>query len=136
MTNNLQQSLHTKMFEIIQWKTCKVFNVWSKKLQRNYLSWHWRVMQNLKKNWLVVWKMTGICKFLPEQLKVSKLGFWWDPFIQSRKSMSLKSIEELCAMTIKNDANFEKELTCHFKVDMRNLMNFGPSTWKSRKFSF
>ena len=29
-----------------------------KKVQRSYLSWHWRVMQNLKKNWLVVWKTT------------------------------------------------------------------------------
>ena len=27
---------------------CKVFNVWPKKVQRSYLSWHWRVMQNLK----------------------------------------------------------------------------------------
>ena len=36
----------------------KVYNVWPKKVQRSYISWHWRVMQNLKKNWLVVWKMT------------------------------------------------------------------------------
>ena len=28
---------------------------------------------------------------------------------------------------------FEEELTCHFKVDMRNLTNFDPSTWKSQK---
>ena len=37
---------------------CKVYNVWPKKVQSSYISWHWRVMQNLKKNWLVVWKMT------------------------------------------------------------------------------
>ena len=74
-------------------------------------------------------------KFSPEHLKVSKLGFWWDPLIQSRKSMSLKSTEELCVMTIKNDAKFEEELTCHFKIDMRNLTNFDPSNWKSQKFS-
>ena len=72
-------------------------------------------------------------KFSPEHLKVSKLGFWWDPLIQSWKSMSLKSTEELSVMTMKNGAKFEKELTCHFKVDMRNLMNFDLSTWKSRK---
>ena len=36
----------------------KVYIVWAKKVQRSYLSWHWRVMQNLKKNWLVAWKMT------------------------------------------------------------------------------
>ena len=42
--------------------------------------------------------------------------------------MSLKSTEKLSVMTMKNDAKFEEELTCHFKIDMRNLMNFDPST--------
>ena len=36
-------------------------------------------------------------------------------------------------MTMKNDAKFEEELTC-FKIDMRNLTNFDPSTQKSKKF--
>ena len=36
----------------------KVYNVWAKKVQRSYVWWHWRLMQNLKENWLVVWKMT------------------------------------------------------------------------------
>ena len=47
-----------------------------------------------------------------------------DPFVQSRKCMSLKFTEELCVMTMKNDAKFEEELTCHFKIDTRNLKNF------------
>ena len=34
-------------------------------------------------------------KFSPERLKVSKLGFWWDPFIQTWKRMRLKSTEEI-----------------------------------------
>ena len=38
-------------------------------------------------------------------------------------------------MTIKNDANFEEELTSQFKIDMRNLTNFGLSTQKSQKFA-
>ena len=42
--------------------------------------------------------------------------------------MSLKSTEELSAMTMKNDAKFEEELTCDFKVDMKNFTNFDPST--------
>ena len=52
-----------------------------------------------------------------------------------RKCMSLKSTEELCAMTMKNDTKFEKELTCNFKIDMRILTNFDPSTRKSKKFA-
>ena len=37
-------------------------------------------------------------------------------------------------MTMKNDAEFEVELTCQFKTDMRNVTNFDPSTRKSQKF--
>ena len=74
-------------------------------------------------------------KFSPEHLKVSKLGLWWDPFVQSRKGMTLKFAEELCVMTMKNNAKFEEELTFHFKTDMRNLTNFDSSTRKSKKIA-
>ena len=36
-------------------------------------------------------------------------------------------------MTLKNDAKFEEELTCRFKIDMRNLTNFDTSTQKTQK---
>ena len=49
--------------------------------------------------------------------------------------MSLKLTGEVCVMTTKNDAKFEEELTCQFKIDMRNLTNFDPSTRKSHKFA-
>ena len=48
--------------------------------------------------------------------------------------MSLKLTGELFAITMKNDAKFEEELTCQFKIDMRNLTNFDPSTQKSQRF--
>ena len=38
-------------------------------------------------------------------------------------------------MIMKNDAKFEDESTCKFKIDMRNLTNFDPSTRKSQKFA-
>ena len=38
--------------------------------------------------------------------------------------MTLKFTEELCAMTMKNNAKFEEESTRHFKTDMWNLTNF------------
>ena len=56
-------------------------------------------------------------KFSPQHLKVSKLGLSWDPFVQSRKCMSLKFTEELCVMTIKNDTKIEEKMTCRFKFD-------------------
>ena len=41
--------------------------------------------------------------------------------------MSLKFTEDLSIMTMKNDAKFEEELTCRFKIDIRNLTNFDSS---------
>ena len=49
--------------------------------------------------------------------------------------MSLKFTEELCVMTMKNDAKFEEELTCRFKTDMRNLSNFDTRTHKYQIFT-
>ena len=46
-----------------------------------------------------------------------------------------KITEEFCIMTMKNDAKFEEDLTCHFKVGMRNLRNFDLSTQNSQKLT-
>ena len=48
--------------------------------------------------------------------------------------MILKFTRVLCVMTMKIDAKYEKELTCQFKIDMRNLRNFDLNTKKSQKF--
>ena len=48
--------------------------------------------------------------------------------------MSLIFTGELYIMTMKNDTKFEEELTCQFKIDMRNLTNFDSSIRKSQKF--
>ena len=38
-------------------------------------------------------------------------------------------------MKMKNDEKFKKQLTCQFKIDMRNLTNLDPSTRKSQIFA-
>ena len=38
-------------------------------------------------------------------------------------------------MAMKNDETLEEDLTCHFKIDMRNFTDFDPSTEKSQKFA-
>ena len=49
-----------------------------KKVHKTYLAWQWRVMQSLKKNWLVVWNMTWeIWWILTQPLKSPKV------FVQS-----------------------------------------------------
>ena len=69
---------------------------------------------------------------MSESLKTETL---MGPFIQSRKCMCLKFTGKFCVMTMKNDAKFAEELTCKFKIDMRNLTNFDQSTRKSQKFA-
>ena len=60
--------------------------------------------------WCKIWNKTDFCfqkwheefsKFSAEHLKVSKLGLWWDSFIQCRKCMSLKFTGNLLVMTVK-----------------------------------
>ena len=123
-------------------KTCVLIGfLWPKyilfELQKYWgLSWHWRVYKFWRK--IDLWfakRHEKFGKFSPEHLKVSKLGPWWDPFVQSRKFMSLKFTEELYVMKTKNDATFEGELTFHFKIDMRNLKNFDSNTRKSQTFA-
>ena len=38
-------------------------------------------------------------------------------------------------MTLKNDEKSEEELTCRFKIDIRNMKNFDLSTQKNKKFT-
>ena len=102
----------------------KVCIVWAAKVQRSYLSWHWGVMQILKKNWPVVWKKTWeIWHISTRAFESAKIGTLIShqigAFVQSRKGITLKLTEELCVMTMKNKAKFEEELTFHFKADMK-----------------
>ena len=116
----------------------KVYNVWGKKGQSTCtcIWWYWKLMQSLKKNWLVLSKMTwGIWQIFTRALESLKIGILWYIFIQSRKYMTLKFTGELCVMTMKNDGKFKEELTFQFKIDKGNLTKFDLSTEKSQTFA-
>ena len=50
--------------------------LWPKKVQRSYPSWHWRVMQNLGKNWIVAWTMTwGLLHIFTRALESQNWNF-------------------------------------------------------------
>ena len=56
---------------------CKSYKVSTKKIQKTYHSWHWRMMQNLKKNWLAVSNATwGIWLIFTQPLKSPKMFLW------------------------------------------------------------
>ena len=75
-------------------------------------------MQNLNKNWLVVWKMTrGI----------------WQIFIKTFERVNIYR-GVMCNNT-ENCEKSEEELTCLFKIDISDLTNFNSSTGKSQKFT-
>ena len=48
----------SQKFTFNEFLLTKVYNTWAKKVQKSYVWWHWRLMQNLKKIWLVLSKMT------------------------------------------------------------------------------
>ena len=69
--------------------------------------------------------LTNFYQSMFESLKIETL---MGSFYPKQKIYELKITGEFCVMTMKNDAKFAEELTCQFKIDMRNLTNFYPST--------
>ena len=76
--------------------SCKVYNIWPKKVRRSYLSLHWRVMQNLKENWLVLPKMTwAIGKSFTRALESLKIGTLMAFFCLKLKMYEFKIYKEV-----------------------------------------
>ena len=121
-------------FHVSSWKSenldfdwirlSKAYKYLDKKVQKSYLSWHWRVIQSLKKNWLLVPKMTwGIWWILMRavaNLEICTLMYY---FCQQH----IKFLPKKCGIIISHgtekDLNFEEKLTFYLKNDMRNLVN-------------
>ena len=79
----------------------------------------------------------GIWQIFTGALKCQNQNFYETPLSKVENVyISLKFKKELCVMTMKNDTKIDEELTCRFKIDMRNFRNFDRSTQKSKKFVF
>ena len=92
------------------------YKVSAKKVQKNYLSWHWKKIQTLKKNWLFVWKMTWenwwtLIRAVESVKTCTLMGYFCRKYVMFER----KNTEELCC---------EKWLIYGFKNDIRNLVNF------------
>ena len=67
------------------------YKVLAKKIQKSYLSWHWRMIQTLKKNGLFVWKMTwGIWWVLTRAVESLKICTFIGYFCQKDVMLELK----------------------------------------------
>ena len=108
----------------------KVYNVWAKKVPKSHFSWHSRRMRNLKKTDLWFGKShEEFTKFLPEHLRVSKLGLWWGLFIQILKCMIM------CFTTIRIIQSLKRSWLVLSKLTWGIFTNFDPGTQKSQKFA-
>ena len=87
------------------------YKVLAKEVQKIYLSWYWRAIQTLKRNWLFVWKMSWGIGWILTQAVMSKLCNVWT-----------KQVRRSCA--VKNDFNNG------FKNNIRYLLNFHTNSWK------
>ena len=85
----------------------KGYKALDEKVQKSYVSWHWRVMQSLKKNWLLVPKMTW--------------GIWWILMrtVASRKICTL--ICYSCWKYIIFEPKRYRGVICHNTEEWSNL---------------
>ena len=122
-------------FDIIL--SLKVYKILANKVQRSHISWHWRVMPNLKKNWFVVSKMTKMWWILIRALKGLK-NFHFDWFllckvynIWSKKVQRSYLSWHWCVIE-----NLKKKLSWGLENDMRNSANFYQHTCKCQNCDF
>ena len=109
-------------------KVCKIL---AKIVQRSYVSWYWRMMQNLKKKQFVVLEMTRIGWILVWALKSLKnLYFDWSLLCKACNFWPKKIQRSYLSWHWKSHAKFEEKLTCGLENDMMNLANFHQNTWK------
>ena len=79
--------------------------------------------------WCKIWRKTDLCfgkwheKFGKFSLESVKIGILMgDPFVQSRKYMSLKFTEELCVMTKKNDKKWKRNWLAILKLNLTRAL--------------
>ena len=118
----------------------KAYNISARKCHRNHVSWQWRVMRNLKENWLEAWKITSnLVNFHASSRKCDDLHF--DGFLlsnlvnfhaSSQKSENFhfdglllskvynnwakKIAEELFVMTLKDEQYLKKHRVVVWKM--------------------
>ena len=126
-TNLVKRHVSSQKSEILHFDgflLSKSYKVSAKKVKKSYLSGHLRVMQSLKKNWLVVSNMTWrIWWIFTQLLKNLKISFRW---------VFLSKVYQVWATKIQNSylswhwavmQNLNKPWPCGFKNSMRNWVN-------------
>ena len=124
MTWGIRQVLTRALESIKNWDfdgmilLSKVEIVWAQNLQRSYVSWQWRMIQKLKRNWLVVLRLTwGIWRILTQALEslktlcfngllLTKVYIMFE--LKKDRGVIFDDTEEWCKIWKKTDLQFEK----------------------------
>ena len=100
-----------------------------KKIQRSYLSWHWTVMQNLNKPDLVVSKIAwGIGLTSIRALKSLKNCTLKGSSYAKHIMLQLGYFIRIICRDTEGWCKIKEKLTCGWKNDIRNLINFHVSS--------
>ena len=79
--------------------------------------------------------MRNLANFHQSMFESLKIGTLMGSFYLKQKMYELKIYRGVLCHEMKNDTKREEELTCQFKINIRNLTNFDPCTQKSKKFA-
>ena len=115
------------------WTKYKMFDL----KKRGYLSLHWRVIKKLKKNWLVVWKMTqGIWQIFTRALESLKIWTLKGSFYSKEKIYEIKIYRSVMCHDNEEWCKIWRGIEMLFlNWHMRNLIRFEASTRKFKKFA-
>ena len=130
---SLHQSTCLKSLWIRTFMTsfCLKLKMYELKIYRGVVSWQWRMMQKLKRNWLASSKLTwGVLQISTRALENLKNVHFNGLLLTKVHVWAKESIEELFLIALNTNTKFEGEMTCAFKNDMRNLANFTRICWK------
>ena len=107
------------------------------KLQRHYVSWHWRVTQGLKTNWLLVPKITwGIWWILMRAVARWDICTFMYYLWQQHIKFQPKKYRRIVSHDTEKRSKLWRKTDFYLKNDMRNLVNFNLSSGKSEKLHF
>ena len=105
----------------------KIKYILAKKLHQSYLSWHWRVIQSLMKNWLFVWKITrGIRWILMQAVESLKICIFMVCSCQKYVMFEIKLYRGVLCHMVKH----ELRVTCYELRD--TSWNFKSANWNSK----
>ena len=108
------ESLKNRLFSWVL--LSKVEHVWVWNLQGSYVSWEWRMMQNLKRNWLANSKLTWLIWWILSHALENLLNLNFNKLLFTKvyNFWVKKSTGEFFLIALPIGAKFEEKLTCTF----------------------